>query len=84
MKTIENRCIKGFDEVFEGWRYLLKADLERLDYRARQMITEMKLESVTAEYIAEYLPIMFKSLAEEVLREQNAAHRKPKRKKVIS
>lgn len=82
MSNQSSRCIKGFDEVFESWRYLLKADLEKLDHRARTMITEMKLEGVTLEYIAEYLPIAFKGLAEEVLKEQNAAHRKPRKKAV--
>lgn len=49
----KSRCIKGFDEVFESWRYLLKEDLEKIDHRARAMIAEMKLEGVNIDYIAE-------------------------------
>lgn len=71
---------KGFQEIWDSWRYLFKHDLEKLDFRTRAMLTEMKLECVKNPYIAENLPIVFKALVDEVLNEQNKADKRGKKK----
>lgn len=87
MKTAtkkDYRSEKGFEEIWESWRYLFKQDLERLDFRSRSMIREMQLECVKNDYIAEYLPVVFKALAIEVLEEQNRLNGRKKKVKKLA
>lgn len=55
----------------DSFRWLIKERLVSIDNITRKMQDELRTMSVPKEMIAEYLPILFAEIAEEVQREQD-------------
>ncbi len=71
----------SIQEVWDSYEHLFRDDLERMDYRARQMFKEMQFTRTKEEVIREFLIKRFAELWESVAsdQEENAKYKRSRK-----
>lgn len=74
-----NRYPKSLEESWDSWKEIMRRKLEDLDYLARQIFQDMKVEKIPDDRIREFMSRKFAELWNEVAEEQESKHRKERK-----